>query len=162
MPEAEELKLMAFLMDHHEVFALEEGERGETSLMQLEIDTGNAIPIKQQPRRLPFAVREEVAQQLDAMTAAGVIQPSQSPWASPVVLVRKKYGTHHFCVDYRSLNAVTKTDTYPLPRIDDLLDQLSHAKFFSTLDLAVGYWQIKVHPDSQPKTAFACYSIRTS
>ena len=88
LPEAEELKLMAFLMDHHEVFALEEGERGETSLMQLEIDTGNATPIKQQPRRLPFAVRE-VAQQLDAMTAAGVIQPSQSPWASPVVLVRK-------------------------------------------------------------------------
>ena len=155
LPEAEELKLMAFLMDHHEVFALEEGERGETNLMQLEIDTGNATPIKQQPRRLPFAVREEVAQQLDAMTAAGVIQPSQSPWASPVVLVRKKDGTHRFCVDYRSLNAVTKTDTYPLPRIDDLLDQLSHAKFFSTLDLAAGYWQIKVHPDSQPKTAFA-------
>ena len=154
LPKADELKLVAFLADQHEVFSLEEGERGETSLMQLEIDTGSATPVKQQPRCLPFAVRKEVAQQLDAMMAAGVIQPSQSPWASPVVLVRKKDGTHCFCVDYRSLNAVTKADTYPLPRIDDLLDQLSHAKFFSTLDLAAGYWQIKVHPNSQPKTAF--------
>ena len=87
MPEAKELKLMAFLMDLHEVLALEEGERGETSLMQQEIDTGNVTPIKQQPCCLPFAVRVEVAQQLDAMTAAGVIQPSQSQWANPVVLV---------------------------------------------------------------------------
>ena len=70
---------------------------------------------------MPFAVREEVAQQLKDMQRNGVAQPSSSPWASPVVMVRKKDGTHRFCVDYRALNAVTKPDLYPLPRIDDLL-----------------------------------------
>ena len=73
---------------------------------------------------MPFAVREEVARQLKNMQEAHVIQQSTSPWASPVVMVRKKDGSHRFCVDYRHLNAVTKTDTYPLPRLDDLLDQL--------------------------------------
>ena len=84
---------------------------------------------------------------------SGVIQPSNSPWASPVVLVRKKDGTHRFCVDYREVNAVTKKDKFPLPRVDDLLDQLGKAQYFSTLYLASGYWQIKVHPESQAKTA---------
>lgn len=83
-----------------------------------------------------------------------MIQPSNSPWASPVVMVRKRDGTHRFCVDYRELNSVTKADTFPLPRIDDLLDQLGAARYFSTLDLASGYWQIRMHPDSVEKTAF--------
>ena len=91
------------------------------------------------------------------MQDAGVIQPSNSPWASPVVLVRKKNGTHRFCVDYHELNGVTKADTFPLPRVDDLLDQLGEARYFSTLDLAAGYWQIKVHPESQSKTAFVTH-----
>ncbi len=84
----------------------------------------------------------------------GVIQPSQSPWASPIVMVRKKDGSHRFCVDYRQLNTVTKLDTFPLPRVDDLLDQPGDARFFTTLDLASGYWQIRVAPGSQEKTAF--------
>ena len=103
---------------------------------------------------MPFAVREEVARQLDHMQAAGVITPSTSPWSSPVVMVRKKDGTHRFCVDYCQLNAVTKADTHPLPRIDDLLDQLGKCRFFSTLDLAAGYWQIRVSEKSHKKTAF--------
>ena len=91
------------------------------------------------------------------MQATGVIQPSNSPWASPVVLVRKKDGSHRFCVDYRDVNAVTKKDKFPLPRVDDLLDQLGEAQYFSTLDVASGYWQIRVHPESQPKTAFVTH-----
>ena len=102
-------------------------------------------------------MRVEVAEQLRKMQAEGVIRPSSSPWASPVVLVRKKDGSLRFCIDYRSLNAVTKTDQFPLPRIDDLLDQLGKAKYFSTLDLAAGYWQVQMHPDSVEKTAFATY-----
>ena len=94
-------------------------------------------------------MQEEVAHQLRKMQATGVIQPSSSPWASPVVMVKKKDGSHP--VDYRVL---TKADTFPLPRIDDLLDQLGESNFFSTLDLASGYWQIRVHPDCQEKTAF--------
>ena len=120
----------------------------------MEIDTGEARPKKQVVRHMLFVVRAEVAKQLRSMQEAGVIQPSSSPWASPVVMVRKRDGTHRFCVDYRELNSVTKADTFPLPRIDDLLDQLGAARYFSTLDLASGYWQIRMHPNSIEKTAF--------
>ena len=91
------------------------------------------------------------------MSETSVIQPSKSPWSSPVVLVRKKDGSHRFCVDYRKLNSVTKADTFPLPRIDDLLDLLGKSEYFSTLDLAAGFWQIKMHSASQEKTAISPY-----
>ena len=123
-------------------------------VVQMSIETGEATPKRQPVRRTSFAVREEVAEQLRKMQDQGVIQPSCSPWASPVVLVHKKDGSLRFCIDYRGLNTVTKTDLFPLPRIDELLDQLGRTKFFSTLDLAAGYWQVQVHPDSREKTAF--------
>ena len=138
---AEKEKLLHVLLEHHDAFALDEKERGETDLAPFKIDTGDAPARKQPARRIPFAVREEVNRQLKRMMETRVIQPSHSPWASPIVLVKKKDGNVRFCVDYRALNAVTKADTFPLPRIDDLLDQLGQAKFFSTLDLAAGYWQ---------------------
>ena len=147
-------RLKDFLVEHHEAFSIDPGERGESDLVRMEVDTGDATPRRQPVRRLPFALRQEVARQLKDMQQSGVIQPSSSPWASPVVMVRKKDGSHRFCVDYRLLNAVTKPDLYPLPRIDDLLDQLGKSQYFSTLDLASGYWQIRVHPNSIEKTAF--------
>lgn len=91
------------------------------------------------------------------MLQNGTIQPSASPWAAPVVLVRKKDGTLRFCVDYRGLNSVTFRDAYPLPRIDDTLDRLSRAKIFSTLDFANGYWQIRVAVHDRHKTAFVTH-----
>ncbi len=124
------------------------------SVNPMEILTGDAAPKKVPARRMPFAVREEVARQLCTMQATGVIQPSNSPCASPIVMVHKQDGTHHFCIDYRELNSVIKADTYPLPRMDDLLDQVGDSKFFSTLDLAAGYWKIRVDPGSREKTAF--------
>ena len=157
LSEEEMYTIESALIDRHKAFALEENERGETDLFQLEIETGDTAPIRQPVRRLPFAVRHEVAQQLKKMQEMGVIQPSNSPWASPIVLVRKKDGSLRFCIDYRKLNTVTKADTFPLTRIDDLLDQLGKSKYLSTLDLAAGYWQIPVHPDSQEKTAFVTH-----
>ena len=145
-------KLLQFLLMNHQVFALDEAERGETNLVQMTIDKGEAQPKQVPPHRTPLAVRHEIATQLKRMQDQGVIQPSCSPWASPVVLVRKKDGTMRFCIDYRQLNKVTKPDVYPLPRISDLLDRLGKAQFFSTLDLAAGYWQVQMHPDSQQKT----------
>ena len=155
LPEQEKSQLMQLLQSYHEVFSLEEGERGQTDLVEMEIDTGSTKPIKQPPRRMPLAVRKEIARQVKSMQDNGVVVPSNSPWSSPVVMVRKKDGTHRFCVDYRRLNAVTQADQFPIPKIDDLLDQLGKSKYFSTLDLASGYWQIRVHPNSQAKTAFA-------
>ena len=141
-------KLVGLLQEQHAAFSLEKEERGETNLIEMEISTGEAEPKRQPARRMLHIVRQEVARQLREMQNNGVIQPSSSPWASPVVMVRKKDGTHRFCVDYRQLNAVTKADTYPLPRIDDLLDQLGECKYFTTLDLASGYWQIRVQEQS--------------
>ena len=154
LPQPAKESFLQFLSNHHEAFSLEENERGETDLLEMEIDTGDAPPKKQRPRRMPFAVRQEVSKQLKKMQEAQVIWPSKSPWASPIVSVRKRDGTHRFCIDYRELNSVTKPDTYPLPRIEDLLDQLGESCYFSTLDLSSGFWQIRIHPDSVEKTAF--------
>lgn len=88
------------------------------------------------------------------MLHSGVIEPSTSPWLSPVVLVKKKDRSVRFCVDYRGLNAVTRKDSYPLPRIDALVDELGSATIFSTLDTRAAYWAIEVDPSDRPKTAF--------
>lgn len=128
-------------MKHHDTSKLEEGECGETDLLQMQINTGDSRPRSQPVHRMPLAAHQEVARQLRKMQDSGVIRPSNSPWDSPVVLVRKSL---RLCIDYRDLNSVTKVDTFP--RIDDLLDQLGKSKYFYTLDSASGYWQ--VHPDS--------------
>ena len=150
-------ELQEVLLEYHHLFSVDEEERGETDLIQLSIDTGEASPIKQPARRMPYAARQEVARHIQKMQEANIIQPSSSPWSSPIVLVKKKDGTLRFCVDYRRLNSVTKADTFPLPRMDDISDQLRNCKFFSTLDLKSGYWQIRVHPNSQEKTAFVTH-----
>lgn len=88
------------------------------------------------------------------MLDSKIIVPSASPWAAPIVLARKKDGTPRFCVDYRKLNTTTHKDAYPLPRIEESLTSLYKAKYFSTLDLASGYWQVEVSPADREKTAF--------
>ena len=91
---------------------------------------------------------------VDDMLSKGIIEPAHGPWASPIVLVRKKDGSTRFCVDFRKVNEVTRKDAQPLPRIDDTIDALEGAKWFSTLDLASGYWQVEVDPHDREKTAF--------
>ena len=108
------------------------------------------------PRRVTFHKREEIRRQVDEMLEAGIIEPSESSWSSPVVLVAKPDGTQRFCVDYHALNSVTKRDLYPLlPQCDDILESLAGTQWFSHLDLLRGYWQIDVALEDREKTAFA-------
>ncbi|MBJ5594241.1 RNA-directed DNA polymerase, partial [Salmonella enterica subsp. enterica serovar Typhimurium] len=137
-----------------DIFSCGPSDYGRTELVYHSINRGDHPAIRQLARRLPLAKREEVDSLIDEMKRQDVIEPSSNPWASPVVLVRKKDGSTRFWVDYRRLNDITKKDSYPLPRIDDTLDRLSGAEWFSTLDLRSGYWQVSVHPDDKEKTAF--------
>ena len=95
---------------------------------------------------------------VEEMLNQGVVEASESPWASPIVLVQKKDGGVWFCIDYRKLNQITKLDEFPLPRIDDTLDLLASSCHFSAPDLASGYWQVVMDPDSKEKTAFTTYA----
>lgn len=133
------------------IFDKDGSKPGRTNIVKHRIYTGDARPIRQPPRSVPLAKREVVSQIIHDMSESGVIEPSASPWCSPVVLVKKKDGKMRFCVDYRKLNDVTKKDSYPLPRIDDTLDSLTGTKWFSTLDLKSGYWQVEVHEADREK-----------
>ncbi len=124
---------------------------------EVRIDIGDGLPIRHLPYRISQAERQAVRQEIHNLQANGYIRPSDSPWASRIVLVKKKDGTTRFCVDYRPLNAVTRKDAYPLPRIDDMIDQLGKAKFFSTLDMASGYHQLRIAEQDIPKTAFTSW-----
>lgn len=118
------------------------------------IRTGEALTIKQRPYRVTPEQRQEIQQQVTKLLKADVIEESYSPWAAPVVLVRKRDGTWRFCLDYRKLNSVTVKDSHPLPRVDDALDALSGSAWFSTIDLQHGYWQVELAKEDREKTAF--------
>ncbi|KAJ1091053.1 hypothetical protein NDU88_004181 [Pleurodeles waltl] len=133
---------------------------GTTSWCEHTIDTGDSLPVKSKIYRQPDHVRDCIKQEVQKRLELGVVEHSDSPWASPVVLVPKpnsKDGKKEmwFCVDYRGLNLVTKTDAHPIPRADELIDTLASAKYLSTFDLTAGYWQIKLSEDAKPKTAFS-------
>ena len=144
------------LQDNHDVFAFNDNELGQTSLIEHHIDTGNSRPIYRQPYRVSPAVRTSIDNHVEKMLDLGIIQPSVSPWAAPVVLVRKKDGTERFCVDYRQLNKVTQRDSHPIPHVE--WHALHGTSYFSCLDLRSGYWQVEVDDESKPKTAFATHS----
>ena len=140
-----------------DVFSQGEDDLGCTPLLEHTIET-HGPPLRQPYRRQNPAVRREEMAQVQQMLASDVIRPSYSPWASPVVMVKKKDGSLRFCVDFRQLNAATVKDAHPLPRIDDLLDALHGALWFSTLDLKSGYWQVPILEQDKEKTAFCTSS----
>nr|KAG5707511.1 hypothetical protein BaRGS_012015 [Batillaria attramentaria] len=127
---------------------------GYTDIVQHRIPTTDGIPVSQPYRSIPPTQLQEVKEHLQGLLQSGAIVPSHSPYAAPVVLVRKKDGSLRLCVDYRRLNMKTVRDAYPLPRIQESFDALVGAQYFSTLDLASGYHQIAMSPEDQPKTAF--------
>ena len=154
LTENERDELYMLFLAYEDIFASHSNDFGRTGAIKHPINTQNTPPIRQQPRRIPPHQRGEASQLIDNMLQQDVIQRSSSPWASPIVLVKKKDGSLRFCVDYRKLNGITRKDAYPLPRVDDTLDTLAGSKWFTTLDLISGYWQVELEPEHREKTAF--------
>ena len=142
------------LAEYHHVFSLDPAELGCTHSTKHTIKVTDNTPFKEQFRWIPPPMVEEVRNHLRKMLESGVIRPSQSAWCNAVALVRKKASGLHFCINFQCLNAGTKKDSYPLPRIQEALESLVGVGHFSCLDLKSGFWQIKMDEASKQYTAF--------
>ena len=138
------------------VFSKDDMDMGRTNLVKHHIKLTDPVPFKEAYRRIPPQMYDEVKTHLQEMLDLGAIRPSNSPWASAIVLVRKKDGRLRFCIDLRKLNNRTVKDAYSLPRIESILDSLGGAQIFSTLDLKAGYWQVEMAEECKAYTAFTC------
>jgi len=151
-------KFNALLNSYRDVFAWSLEDLQVTQIYEHGINTGDAEPIHQTPYRTAPKERELIREQVKEMLESKIISPSRSPWAFPIVLVKKKTGEYRFCVDYRKLNDLIDKaggeDRYPLPLIDDLIGHLEGNEMFTTLDLMSGYWQIPLKEEDKAKTAF--------
>ena len=156
LPPGEKAQLEALIREYSDVFAWTDTELGFTDLIHHKIVVTDETPVAQSYRRIPPSALTEVRDHLDSLLERGIIRPSSSPYAAPIVVVRKKSGEIRLCCDYRRLNDLTRRDSYPLPRIEECLDALGGAKFFTTLDLASGYHQVAMAEEDKHKTAFTC------
>ena len=148
-------QLMKLLNKNDDLFVQNDIDLTQTDLVEMCLNTKNHRPIAQRMRRLPFQKRALVKQHVQEMLRAKVIRPSISPWSSPIVLAKKPDGSKRFCIDYKKVNDVTVGDAFPLPNIEDLLSNLGKAKFYSSVDLKSGYWQVRMREEDKAKTAFA-------
>lgn len=146
--------LASVVQEHKEVFVENRGlppSRGNEHAIRLKEGSN---PVGVMPYRYPQSQKDEIERMIQEMLKAGIIRPSTSPFSSPVLLVKKRDGSWQFCVNYRALNKETVADKYPIPIIDELLDELHGSKVFSKLDLKAGYHQILVRPEDTHKIAF--------
>ena len=137
-------------------FSRDEWDLGFTHLASHAIKTEGAAPVKQPTRRVPMAYANAEKKAIEDLKDKGVIRDSTSPWASPIVLVKRKDGSVRPCVDYRKVNELVKPDGFPLPRIQDCLDAGAGSQYFSTFDFLSGYFQIPLLEEDIPKSAFVC------
>lgn len=147
-------KLLTLINKYRDCFASSLNELGCTNIEEMAINLNDDHPVVHRPYRLSQKERLEVQSMVDDMCGSGVIRESNSPYASPIVLVTKKTGDKRLCVDYRALNKKTLKQHYPLPCMEDQLNRLTGNRFYCTLDLASGYYQIPLSEESKPKTAF--------
>ena len=154
-PEKE--KFYKLLEENSSSFAVNDSELGTIDIIKCEINVEKATPIRSQPYRVNYDTQQKIDQHITQMLKDDIIEPSISPWSSPVVLVKKKDTTNtRFCVDYRKLNKVTIKDSFPIPNIEEILDSLGNMKYYSTLDLRSGFFQIAMDEKSKQYTAFTC------
>ncbi len=153
--EKQKQQIRQLFKDYSTLFAESSFDLGRTNIVEHTIDVGDARPIRQPPRRKPLHLRAEEERQVKEMLQKGIISPSSSPWSSATVLVKKKSGDWRLAIDYRQVNQVSKKDSYPLPNIADHLDALGGSKWFSTLDLASGFWQVGMVEKDKEITAFS-------
>ena len=146
-------RLIETLIPHADMW---DGKLGRISAVKHHIITSGP-PIASQPYRAGPSSRTLIDAEVQRMLDMDVIEPSSGPWSAPVVLIPKPDGSIRFCIDYRKLNAVTTNDSYALPRVDDCLDSLGDARYFTTLDANCGYWQIDVNEADREKTAFTSH-----
>ena len=154
MDKGQQRQVAKLLNKYSKVFSESDDDIGRTGVLKHRIPTGEAQPIRQPLRRVPYHMQKETDEHIDNMLKNDVITPSKRPWASGIVLVKKKDGSKRFCMDYRRLNEVTIKDACPLMRIDESLDQLAGSKWFSCLDMNSGYWQVELDPQDREKSAF--------
>ncbi|KAI7797198.1 hypothetical protein IRJ41_020208, partial [Triplophysa rosa] len=156
IPEAWEKRLRQKLSVRGDVFSIHEWEVGLAQGVEHHIRLHDNKPFRERSRRLAPADIEDVRRHIKDLLAAGIIKESRSPYASPIVIARKKNGAIRMCIDYRTLNARTIPDQYTTPRIEDALDCLAGSRWFSVLDLRSGYYQIPMAEEDKEKTAFIC------
>lgn len=157
VPEEHKVRVEQLIKNNKDLFAERDLDLSHTDTVTMKIDTGNCDPINLKPYRTPLNKRKIVDKAIDDMLSAKIIRRSNSPWSFPIVVVDKKDGSKRFCVVFRQLNKVTKFNSYPLPLIDDILALLGGSKYFTTLDLKSGYWQVLVQEKDKEKTAFTCH-----
>ena len=153
--ESEKRRVMRMLENQKEVFSSGDSDIGRAALTAHKIELYDQTPIRQRPRRLPDPVAQAVEDQCQELEELGIIEPSKSPWSSPIVPIRKKDGTIRLCVDYRKLNQATVPDRFPMPNAGDILSGLGGMKYFTTLDLVRGYYQMPIEEESREFTAFS-------
>lgn len=154
--ESQKQSIKELLIDFQDIFVGPDGKLGRTNLAKHVINTGDAKPIKLPPRRAHITQRKVIETEIQKMLDQDIIEPNESPWATPILLV-KKDNSVRFCLDFRRINSVTKKDAYPLPRIDTCLDSLGGSEWYNTLDMASGYWQVEMDEQSKEKTAFTSH-----
>lgn len=154
LPVGAQDKVRALLSQYRSIFSAHDGDLGCTDLISHEIPLLDDVPVRQCYRRIPPSEYVVVKDHINELLGAQVIRESSSPYASPIVLVKKKDGSLRMCVDDRLLNGKTRKDAFPLPPIDESLDALTRARWFSTMDLASGYNQVPMAESDRPKTAF--------
>ena len=153
-PPAEKQKAIDLMAEYSDIFALHELELGETKGTTHQIHLNDETPFKERYRHIPRHQLEEVRNMVEEMLRIGVIKESKSPWCNAVVLARKKDGGLRLCIDFRRLNQRTVKDSYPLPRIKESLDNIKGARFFTSLDLKQGFWEVPMDESSKQYTAF--------